>query len=232
MSVWGKIAGLAAGYALGGVPGALIGAMAGHFTLDRVNDNQVVFTIALISLAAKMTRADGSVSPIEIKAVQDVLRVPDSEQRNMERVFQLAQEDVAGFDTYAKQVASIYAESPQVLEDVLDVLFFIAYADGQLHPAELQYLKIVADIFKVEKSTFDAVQARHDGRVQDPYIVLGVARHADDATVRAAWLKAVRDNHPDQLQARGMPQEMIHIATARMAAINDAWRIISKERGV
>ncbi|MDC0148135.1 TerB family tellurite resistance protein [Alphaproteobacteria bacterium] len=232
MSVWGKIAGLAAGYAIGGVPGALIGAMAGHFTLDRVNDNQVVFTIALISLAAKMTRADGSVSPIEIKAVQDVLRVPDSEQRNMERVFQLAQEDVAGFDTYAKQVASIYAESPQVLEDVLDVLFFIAYADGQLHPAELQYLKIVADIFKVEKSTFDAVQARHDGRVQDPYIVLGVARHADDATVRAAWLKAVRDNHPDQLQARGMPQEMIHIATARMAAINDAWRIISKERGV
>ena len=232
MSVWGKIAGLAAGYAIGGVPGALIGAMAGHFTLDRVNDNQVVFTIALISLAAKMTRADGSVSPIEITAVQDVLRVPDSEQRNMERVFQLAQEDVAGFDTYAKQVASIYAESPQVLEDVLDVLFFIAYADGQLHPAELQYLKIVADIFKVEKSTFDAVQARHDGRVQDPYIVLGVARHADDATVRAAWLKAVRDNHPDQLQARGMPQEMIHIATARMAAINDAWRIISKERGV
>jgi DnaJ like chaperone protein len=232
MSVWGKIAGLAAGYALGGVPGALIGAMAGHFTLDRVNDNQVVFTIALISLAAKMTRADGSVSPIEVKAVQDVLRVPDSEQRNMERVFQLAQEDVAGFDTYAKQVASIYADSPQVLEDVLDVLFFIAYADGHLHPAELQYLQIVADIFQIDKSIFDGVQARHDGSVQDPYIILGVARHADDATVRAAWLKSVRDNHPDQLQARGMPQEMIHIATARMAAINDAWRTISKERGV
>lgn len=232
MSIWGKIAGLAAGYAIGGVPGALVGVLAGHFTLDRLNDSQVVFTIALISLAAKMTRADGTVSPIEIQAVQNVLRVPDSEKANMQRVFQLAQEDVAGFDTYARQVASIYADSPQVLEDVLDVLFYIAYADGQLHPAELQFLQIVADIFAIEKSTFDSVQARHDGSIQDPYVVLDVNRHADDATVRAAWLAAVRNNHPDQLQARGMPPEMIHIATARMAAINDAWRIISKERGV
>jgi DnaJ like chaperone protein len=48
MSVWGKIAGIAAGYAIGGVPGALVGALAGHFALDRVNDRQVIFTIAMI----------------------------------------------------------------------------------------------------------------------------------------------------------------------------------------
>ena len=76
MSIWGKIAGVAAGYAIGGVPGAVFGALAGHFVLDRINDRQVIFTIALISLAAKMTRADGIVSPIEVQAVQSVLRVP------------------------------------------------------------------------------------------------------------------------------------------------------------
>ena len=232
MSVWGKIAGVAAGYVIGGVPGALIGAMAGHFTLDRINDNQVVFTIALISLAAKMTRADGDVSAMEIQAVQDVLKVPESEQKNMERVFMLAQQDVAGFDSYAKQVASIYADSPQVLEDVLDVLFYIPYADGHLHPREEQFLKIVADLFSLEDSVYKRVQARHDGSVQDPYVVLDVSRHASDGEVRRAFLDAVRDNHPDQLQARGLPPEMIHIATARMAAINEAWGVISKERGL
>ncbi len=232
MSVWGKIAGLAAGYALGGVPGALVGALAGHFALDRMNDRQVVFTIAMVSLAAKMTRADGNVSPIEVKAVQDMMRVPDTEKKNMERVFRLAQEDVAGFDSYARQVATIYADSAQVLEDVLDVLFYIAYADGQLHPAEQQFLEIVADIFKITDSDFQRIQARHDGSVVDPYTVLGVGRHAEDVTVRQAWLAAVRDNHPDQLQARGMPQEMMHIATARMAAINEAWETIQKERGL
>ena len=232
MSVWGKIAGIAAGYALGGVPGALLGGLAGHFALDRMNDRQIVFTIALISLAAKMTRADGMVSPIEVQAVQNMLRVPESEQANMARVFNLAQEDVAGFDSYARQVADIYADSPQVLEDVLDVLFYIAYADGVLHPAEQQFLEIVAEIFEINESDFKRLQARHDAHVQDPYAILGVTRHTADAGVRAAWLQAVRDNHPDQLQARGLPPEMMHIATDRMAAINDAWETIRKERGI
>ena len=232
MSVWGKIAGIAAGYAIGGVPGALVGGLAGHFALDRVNDREVVFTIAMVSLAAKMTRADGDVSPIEVQAVQDMMRVPDSEKANMERVFRLAQEDVAGFDSYAKQVADIYADSPQVLEDVLDVLFYIAYADGVLHPAEQQFLEIVAGIFNIAESDVRRIQARHDGSVIDPYAILGVTRHSADGDVKKAWLSAVRDNHPDQLQARGMPPEMMHIATARMAAINEAWETIQKERGL
>ena len=232
MSIWGKIAGVAAGYAIGGVPGAVFGALAGHFVLDRINDRQVIFTIALISLAAKMTRADGIVSPIEVQAVQSVLRVPETEQANMVRVFRLAQEDVAGFDTYARQIRDIYADSPQVLEDVLDVLFYIAYADGNLHPAEEEFLHIVAEIFEIDESGIRRVQARHDGSVQDPYVVLGVAPASGDAVVRAAWLELVRANHPDQLQARGLPPEMMHIATARMAAINDAWETIRKERGL
>ena len=232
MSIWGKIAGVAAGYAIGGVPGAVFGALAGHFVLDRINDRQVIFTIALISLAAKMTRADGIVSPIEVQAVQSVLRVPETEHANMVRVFRLAQEDIAGFDTYARQIRDIYADSPQVLEDVLDVLFYIAYADGNLHPAEEEFLRIVAEIFEIDESGLRRVQARHDGSVQDPYVVLGVVPASSDAGVRAAWLEAVRANHPDQLQARGLPPEMMHIATARMAAINDAWETIRKERGL
>ncbi|MEC9139749.1 MAG: TerB family tellurite resistance protein [Pseudomonadota bacterium] len=232
MSIWGKIAGVAAGYAIGGVPGAVFGALAGHFVLDRINDRQVIFTIALISLAAKMTRADGIVSPIEVQAVQSVLRVPETEHANMVRVFRLAQEDVAGFDTYARQIRDIYADSPQVLEDVLDVLFYVAYADGNLHPAEEDFLHIVAEIFEIDESGIRRVQARHDGSVQDPYVVLGVAPASGDAVVRAAWLELVRANHPDQLQARGLPPEMMHIATARMAAINDAWETIRKERGL
>ena len=190
MSIWGKIAGVAAGYAIGGVPGAVFGALAGHFVLDRINDRQVIFTIALISLAAKMTRADGIVSPIEVQAVQSVLRVPETEHANMVRVFRLAQEDVAGFDTYARQIRDIYADSPQVLEDVLDVLFYVAYADANLHPAEEKFLRIVAEIFEIDESGLRRVQARHDGSVQDPYVVLGVAPASPDAAVRSAWATA------------------------------------------
>jgi DnaJ like chaperone protein len=231
MSLWGKMAGIAAGYALGGVPGALFGGLVGHFFMDRLGDDDVAFTIALIALAAKMTRADGSVAPIEIEAVHQVLRVPEKERVNMERVFRLAQGDVAGFDAYARQISDLYRDRPQVLEDVLDALLFIAYADGILHPAEKQFLEIVAEIFEIDKARFAMIASRHgQGEIKDPYLVLGETPSASDSTIRAAYYRAVRENHPDQLQARGMPQEMLHVATARMAAINEAWEMIKEVR--
>ena len=101
-----------------------------------------------------------------------------------------------------------------------------------LHPAEQQFLQIVADILNIQDSDVKRIQAHHDGSVVDPYTALGVGRHAENATVKEAWLKAVRENHPDQLQARGMPPEMMHIATARMAAINEAWETVRQERGI
>ncbi len=231
MSLWGKITGIAAGYALGGVPGALVGGLVGHFFMDRLGDDDVAFTIALIALAAKMTRADGSVSPIEIEAVHQVLRVPEKERVNLERVFRLAQADVAGFDAYARQIADLYRDRPEVLEDVLDVLLFIAHADGVLHPAEKQFLEIVAEIFEIDKARFAMIASRHgQGEIKDPYLVLGETPSASDSTIRAAYYRAVRENHPDQLQARGMPPEMLHVATARMAAINEAWQMIKEAR--
>jgi len=231
MSVWGKLAGLAAGYALGGVPGALVGGFLGHFMMDRLSDREVTFTIALIALAAKMTRADGSVSPIEVRAVQNVLRVPESEINNVDRVFRMAQGDVAGFDSYARQIKDLYADKPETLEDVLDVLYYIAYADGMLHEAEEQFLMIVAEIFEVDKAKMAQIQARHGGEgALNPYLILGVSENDSDDVLRRAYHQAVRDNHPDQLQARGMPPEMLHVATSRMATINDAWKLIKEAR--
>ena len=232
MSLWGKFAGVATGYALGGVPGAIVGGLFGHFVLDRLRDDEVVFTIALIALAAKMTRADGVVSPIEVEAVQSLLQVPEKERRNVERVFRLAQEDVAGFDTYAKQIAGLFTDSPQTLEDVLDALFIIAYADGSLHPAEAQFLDVVADIFSIDEARFRSIQARHCEEIDDPYTLLAIEANASDKVVRDAYLNAVRRNHPDQMQSRGVPPEMLHIATARMSAINEAWELIRGTRNL
>lgn len=232
MSLWGKFAGVATGYALGGVPGAIVGGLFGHFVLDRLRDDEVVFTIALIALAAKMTRADGVVSPIEVEAVQSLLQVPEKERRNVERVFRLAQEDVAGFDTYAKQIAGLFTDSPQTLEDVLDALFIIAYADGSLHPAEAQFLDVVADIFSIDQARFRSIQARHCEEIDDPYTLLAIEANASDKVVRDAYLDAVRRNHPDQMQSRGVPPEMLHIATARMSAINEAWELIRGTRNL
>src|SRR5476649_2819226 len=100
MSVWGKVGGAAAGLLVGGPVGALVGAVAGHFLLDRETDPGVAFTIAVIALAGKMARADGQVSDVELQAFQRVFQVPPQEAANVQRIFNLARQDVAGYEAY------------------------------------------------------------------------------------------------------------------------------------
>src|SRR5579864_7749938 len=98
MAIWGKISGGAAGLALAGPLGALVGAVAGHFLLDRETDPGVAFTIAVIALAGKMAKADGDVSDAELAAFQRVFQVPPQEAANVQRIFNLARQDVAGYE--------------------------------------------------------------------------------------------------------------------------------------
>jgi len=175
MSIWGKIAGAGVGLAVGGPLGALLGAVAGHFVIDRaLDDDEVVFTVALIALSAKMAMADGKVTNEEIRAFEDVLKVPPAERANVNRLYRIAQQDVAGFEAYAEQVARIYRDKPGTLEDVLDALFHIAKADKYIHPAEIEYLRTVADIFGFSEVEFARIRASHLGTPHGP---LSGSRH-------------------------------------------------------
>ena len=66
----------------------------------------------------------------------------------------------------------------------------------------------------------------------DPYQVLGINQKTTDAEVKKAYRKLIRENHPDTLIAKGMPQEFIDVANEKMAAINAAYDLVEKERGL
>lgn len=234
MSIWGKIAGAGVGLAVGGPLGALVGAVAGHLVIDRaVADNEVVFTVALIALSAKMAKADGQVSDVEIRAFEEVLKVPDAEKANVDRVYRIAQQDVAGFDAYADQLARIYRDNPAMLEDVLDALFHIAKADQYIHPAEIEFLRNVADIFGFSEVEFARIRASHLGTDRtDPYLVLGITPDISTDDLRKAYRRLVRENHPDTLIARGVPKEFVSIANEKLATINVAYEKILSQRGM
>ncbi len=238
MSIWGKLGGAAAGFAFGGPLGALAGAIAGHM-LDRQTEGespakkQVAFTIGVIALGAKMAKADGVVTRDEVEAFKQVFQIPPHEMKNVARVFDLAKTDVAGFEAYAGQLASLFSDSPQTLESVVDGLFHIAKADGVLHPNELVFLNSVAHIFGFSEAVFARIQARHMGPDKgDPYEILGVDRSRSDAEIKSTYRKLVVENHPDKMIAQGMPEEFIKIATEKLARINEAYDRIEQERGL
>jgi DnaJ like chaperone protein len=233
MTVWGKVGGAAAGLVVGGPVGAFVGAVAGHFLIDREADPGLTFTIAVIALAGKMAKADGDVSDAELAAFQRVFRVPPEEEANVARIFNLARQDIAGFEHYARQIARLFVDNPAVLEDILDGLFEIAKADGVLHPDESRFLERVAEIFGFAPNEFRRIRAAHFApELTDPHVILGVSYVAGDDEIRQTYRRLVRENHPDMLIARGVPQEFEKLANDKLAAINNAWARIREERGL
>jgi DnaJ like chaperone protein len=199
----------------------------------RAPEKSIAFTIGMIALGAKMAKADGIVTANEVAAFKQVFQVPPEELKNVARVFNLAKQDVAGYDAYARQMARLFKGKPEMLEDVLDGLFYIAKADGNLHAQELAYLENVAIIFGFDKPGFSRIRARHDPAAsEDPFLVLGIGRAASNDELKRHYKKLVRDNHPDKHIAAGMPEEMVAIATNRLARINAAYDQIAKERGL
>jgi len=238
MSVWGKLAGAAAGLAIGGPIGALLGGVAGHYVIDRDKEedgpaeNQVAFTVGVIALGAKMAKADGVVTMDEVNAFKEVFKVPDGEMKNVARVFNLAKQDVAGYEAYADQIAALLEDDRKLLQHVLEGLMYVAAADGVLHPKEDDFLKSVAARFGFSDSEFRFFRARFVTDNGSPYDVLRLSPDASDFEVKAQYRKLVRDNHPDRLMANGVPAEFLELSTRKLAAINVAYGTIARERGL
>lgn len=243
MSLIGKIVGGAAGYALGGPIGALLGALAGHaydhmaarpapLEDEAAATRNVAFTIGVIALAAKMAKADGHVVDAEVRAFREMYDVDPGEEENVRRFFDQARRTAAGFEAYAQQIAGLFRPGSPVLEELMGGLLHIAHADGVLHEAERTYIARVAEIFGFDAIAYARIRASH---VRDeacaPCRVLGVPEDADEATAKAAYRRLARENHPDRLIAEGMPAEFVALANEKMAAINEAYEAMRRDRG-
>jgi len=225
MSIWTRIAEVLA--SIGDSVGAFLQAIAARNPTPP--EKSVAFTIGMIGLGAKMAKADGVVTEDEIRAFKQVFHIPDGELASVARVFNLAKQDVAGYETYAKQIAKLFDSRHDVLEDVLDGLFHIAKADNAFHPGEQGFLAKVAAIFGFSEADFARIRARHVNVPDDPFLILGLPHDATPEAVRKRYRDLVREHHPDRHIAAGVPEEMIELATARLQKINEAYdRIMEK----
>jgi DnaJ like chaperone protein len=192
----------------------------------------VAFTVAIVALSAKMAKADGVVSQAEADAFQAIFHTDPNEMANVKRIFDLAKQDISGFESYAEQIAKLLDNEPQLKRDVFEGLFNIAASDGILHEKEESYLETVAEIFGIAPAEYRAIRARFVDDPDDAYTVLGLTRANTDAEIRTQYRRLVRETHPDALIARGVPKEFVDMADRKLAAINAAYEEIAQERGL
>ena len=237
MAIWGSLIGGMIGLSLGGPFGMLLGSLIGG-KISRARSSsgfksfaqpQQIFALSLIVLSAKLSKADGQISKEELIAVKDKLKIPENEIDQVGKIFNKAKEEIAGYEPYAQQIAQIYRGNINVLEEVINILFYIAEADGNVSNAELKMIEHISQIFGLTEVQFNSIkESRKSSDKLNPYVVL--ESHPDDTIeiIRKKYLKLSKEHHPDLLMSKGVPQEVIDESKAKMRAINSAWDQVQK----
>jgi DnaJ like chaperone protein len=150
--------------------------------------------------------------------------------KHIARVFNLAKEEVTGYEDFAEDLVMVFKGNRKLLEDVLEGLFHIAKADQTLHPQEEQFLRDVAKRFGLTDTEFNYIKARHVVATSNPYDVLGVNPRVSNDELKSHYHRLIADNDPDKLLARGVPKEFVTIANRRVAAVDAAYDAIVKQR--
>lgn len=226
MSIWEKLAAAVADVSMGAT---IMSPWSGGGAAHR--EDALPFIVGMITLGAKMAKADGVVTKDEVRAFKKAFKVSDAEMKHAARVFNLAKQDVAGYETDAAQIVTVFNGDRKALEYVLEGLLHIATADGVLHRQEENFLRKVAKQFAFTDAEFASMKARHaaaDDR--NPYEMLGVKPSVSDEELKSQYERLVAEAQPDKFVERGMPKEFIVIATAKLAALKEAYEAISRER--
>src|SRR5262245_10938112 len=107
MSIWDKLVAHTGNFSIIGIR---------NEDQNRPLDEALPFTFGMISLAAKMAKADGVVTKDEVQAFKKAFKVSDSEMKHTARAFNLAKQDAAGYETCAEELVAVFRGDRKMLE--------------------------------------------------------------------------------------------------------------------
>lgn len=268
MAWWGKVIGGAFGFALGGPLGAALGAALGHpfdkgltkelkGGMDAHEKTQAAFFSALFSVMGHIAKADGQVSPREIRmaeALMTRMQLSTAQRQAAIELFNRGKAADFPLDDVLRQFRRECHRRTTLMRFFLEAQVEAALADGRVDQAELRILRHLCRELGVDegfvKQWVDAARAadafgagsggtgdRHGtasgGKrpVAAAFDVLGLPESATDAEIKQSYRRLMSQHHPDKLVANGLPEEMQQMATAKSQEITAAYGLIREVRG-
>ncbi len=259
MSWWGKILAGTLGYMLGGFLGALLGIYLGHkldkraarinMTPEEVERVQTAFFTTTFLAMGHLAKADGRVSEKEIaqaKFIMQQMQLTPEQTKTAMDLFNEGKSDGFDLETVMTQFRKDCGQHRNLKQMFLEILISTAMADGGLDPQEKEVLLEMCKYLRFSSFAFDKLiqmmQAQRKysagGRqqayenIEDAYNMLGIKSDASDSEVKKSYRKLMSQHHPDKLVSRGLPEEMLKLATEKTQEIKAAYEQIKKERNM
>lgn len=260
MNWWGKLMGGSFGYMLGGPLGAVLGVALGHqldkafskimldpeFGSGKVERVQQAFFTATFSVMGHLAKADGKVTKDEIAVASHVMAQMqlNEEQRKVAiNLFNEGKQADFQLDNVLEQFRRECHRRHNLIHMFIEILISTAIADGKIDDAEHKLLVHVSAVMGVSEGAFEqllrmvgAQQAYQEQghspvkRLKEAYDILGMDESASDAELKKAYRRLMSQHHPDKLVAKGLPEEMMKIATEKTQEIKLAYEHIKKSR--
>ncbi|WP_439106624.1 co-chaperone DjlA [Congregibacter sp.] len=255
----GKLLAGALGLLVAGFPGLIFGLVLGHLfdrglagvlgmgsvDLEKVREQFFRSTFLLMGHVAK---SDGRISEDEVAHTEAIFRqlgLSDDQRHEAILLFKEGGDDAFSVDATIQSYLLAGGAHPALKQTLMLFLVALALADQQLHSGEraallrignlLGYSAEVVEEF-LRMATAQEQFHQHAGHpsaptLSDAYAALGVSGEAPDGEVKRAYRKLMSQHHPDKLSARGVPEDMLKLATEKSQEIQAAYELIRKTRG-
>lgn len=256
----GALIGAVIGWVVGGPVGLAVGMLLGQSLSVGVSRGgwsghdaavaQASFFNATFTIMGHMAKADGVVSEHEIRAAQAVMahmNLDADQQRAAVELFNRGKQPEFNLEAALQDLRKACHGRRDLVRMFLQIQLHAALADGTIHPAERQVLERICAVLGI--SEFELRQYEQFIRAQQgfrgtqtrearadtltaAYQTLGVAASATDAEIKIAYRRLMKENHPDKLVSRGLPEPMLKLAQEKVQQINVAYEAIKSSRGI
>ena len=257
MSLWGKVVGGTFGFMLGGPLGALMGVSLGNyfdgglnaqssrFGLGATERVQSAFFTTTFALMGYVAKSDGKVTRDEIEVAERVMsqmRLTMQQREVAVKLFNEGKRKDFPLEEILTQFRRESVRRSSLVQMLLEIVAATALADGTLHSQERKTLELIASKLGVSRARLDAVLARVSGqagfetadksrsKLAAACALLAIESTASMDEVKRAYRRQMSQHHPDKLVAKGLPEEMIDIATRKTQDIKSAYDLIRKTR--
>jgi DnaJ like chaperone protein len=202
----------------------------------------------LVSLMAKVAKADGRVCELEAELLKhtfiDIARVFENADGIREELKTIYEHEMQSFDNtiiiaqkYFKLTKNEYAKRLKVMEYLLN----LAFIDASFSKTEFMITEDIANALEIKRADFERLIAGFEAfyankatqkalGIEQAYTILGASSSEDMESIKKKYRALVKEYHPDILMGQGKEQSIIDAATTKLQEINEAYEMIKKEK--
>ncbi len=218
--------------------------------------SQQVFFRTTFLVMGHIAKLDGRVSEAEIQTARNIMQkmgLNETLKKQAMEYFQQGKQPDFDLNAALTELSQASHRNKVLLRMFLEIQLQAALADGGLTPSKQNVLQIICqrlgfapvnfgffeDIFNFQRQyqqynqqSYRQPPPRSSLRLEDAYELLGAPSTATDVEIKRAYRRQMSQHHPDKLVSKGLPEEMIKLATEKTQNIKAAYEQICAARGI